>query len=150
MVLALVGALLSAAHLEAYCNCQLPDYCTLVGLFTVFVNIFYIALWSTVQRAIALDGIGLSTVYCDNLERRGAMRVNVMNKRQLADTVEDYTCLCIIPARSVYSLLFNSTLCNTGMAVHIFWKLNYYIIIHIYTYMYDFNKLHDICYHVRT
>ena len=38
------------------------------------------------------------------------MRVNVMNKRQLADTVEDYTCLCIIPARSVYSLLFNSAL----------------------------------------
>ena len=31
-------------------------------------------------------GIGLSTVYCDNLERRGALRVNVMNKRQASPT----------------------------------------------------------------
>ena len=56
-----------------------------------------IATLPAVKVGIAPSAIGLSTVYCDNLDPRGAVRVNVMNNRKPSETVEDYTCLRIIP-----------------------------------------------------
>ena len=56
-----------------------------------------IATLPAVNIGIAPSAIGLSTVYCDNLDPRGAVRVNVMNNRKPSETVEDYTCLRIIP-----------------------------------------------------
>ena len=56
-----------------------------------------IATLPAVKVGIAPSAIGLSTVYCDNLDPRGAVRVNVMNNRKPSETVEDYTCLSIIP-----------------------------------------------------
>ena len=38
----------------------------------------------------------------------GAMRVNVMNKRLLGNTVEDYTCLPIIPCSNAQTVLLNT------------------------------------------